>query len=148
LERSGANDEHALDAEMAGRDLRGGDGLHGLAQAHLVAEQAAAGAGREQGALRLIIVERHLEQLLELAGADPTRKGRVENLLAAVAIAHLRHETEHVLQTTHLVIEFARLGEESLEAGERVTQKSAGSVEVPARESSESDGTRFAGPET
>src|SRR5262249_39062109 len=48
----------------------------------------------------------------------------------------------------HLVIEFARLGEESLEASERVTQKSAGSVEVLARKASESDGARLTGPET
>src|SRR5262249_16007884 len=37
LERGGADDEHALDAEMAGHDLGGGDRLDRLAQAHLVA---------------------------------------------------------------------------------------------------------------
>ena len=58
LERGRADDQHALDAEVPGHDLRGGDGLDGLAQAHLVADQAAAGAGGEQRALALVVVER------------------------------------------------------------------------------------------
>src|SRR5690349_23293325 len=41
----------------------GGDRLNRLAQAHLVADQATAGAGGEQGAFGLIIVERDFQQL-------------------------------------------------------------------------------------
>ena len=52
LERRRADDEHALDAEEPGHDLGGGDGLDRLAQAHLVADQAAAGAGGEQAPSR------------------------------------------------------------------------------------------------
>ncbi len=57
LERGGADDEDALDAEEAGHDLGGGEGLDGLAEAHLVADQAAAGPRGEQGAFLLVVVE-------------------------------------------------------------------------------------------
>ena len=62
LERRRADDQHALDAEVPRHDLGRGERLDGLAEAHLVADQAAPGPGGEQRPLALVVVERHLEQ--------------------------------------------------------------------------------------
>ena len=48
LERGGADDQRALDPRRARQDLGCGDGLDRLAQAHVVGEQAAPGARREE----------------------------------------------------------------------------------------------------
>ena len=48
LHRRRGDDQDALDAAFLGEQLGGGHRLHGLAEAHVVAEDAAAAAGGEQ----------------------------------------------------------------------------------------------------
>ena len=132
LERGRADDQDALDAEEPGHDLGGGDGLDGLAQAHLVADQAAAGPRGEQDALALVIVQRHFEQVLEGGAAAAARERLGDALPAALGVAHLGDEGEHVVVAAQLVIVAVGLGEERLEAAERLRQQRAVGVEVVA----------------
>jgi hypothetical protein len=57
LERGWADDEHALDAAQAPEELAGGDGLDGLAEAHLVRQQGPLGEGQMEHALPLVGIE-------------------------------------------------------------------------------------------
>src|SRR5262249_49172051 len=54
-----ANHQDARDPEVPRQYFHRGDGLDGFAQAHIVADQCAAGAHREECALRLIKIERY-----------------------------------------------------------------------------------------
>ena len=55
------HDEDALDAAFASQQLGGRERLHGFAESHVVAEDAAPAAGGKQGAAQLIGIERHFQ---------------------------------------------------------------------------------------
>src|SRR5207248_2070175 len=130
FERGGADDEDALDAEVAGHDFGGGQGLDGLAKAHLVADEAAAGTGGEQDRLALVVVKFDPQQVLEGGAADAARKGFGHAPAARFRVAHLGDETENVVVAAQVVLALAGVGEELLEATEPLAEKSAVGAEV------------------
>jgi hypothetical protein len=87
LERGRAYDQHALHAEVARKELRRGDRLHRLAQAHLVADQRAAGARGEQRAFGLVGIELDLQQLRQPLVGRTLGVGLGQRALAALAVA-------------------------------------------------------------
>lgn len=93
LQRCRTDDQHALDAEVARHDLGRGKRLDRLAQTHLIANQAAAGACGEERAFPLIFVELALQELAEARVADTSRKSFGDTPLAARSVAHLCDET-------------------------------------------------------
>src|SRR5262249_53231397 len=66
FERGRADHQYPCDAEMPRQNFHGGDGLDGLAQSHIVADQCPAGLDREQRAFGLIWKERRLQKGSEL----------------------------------------------------------------------------------
>jgi len=88
----GGHDEHALHAQVLGHDLRRRDRLDGLAQAHLIADEAAPGADGEEGALLLIVVELDFQECIERGAVDAAREGGIDELCPAIAVAHLGDE--------------------------------------------------------
>src|SRR5207253_5235249 len=62
------DDQDRLDIANAGEDFGGGEGLHGFAEAHVVAEDRPATTGGENRAAELIVVERNLEQIAQDLG--------------------------------------------------------------------------------
>jgi hypothetical protein len=89
LERSRADHQHALGSEVARENLHRRDGLHGLAEAHLVADQRASGTRGEEGAFALVGIERDLEQGLQCRGVGAGRIDQGECLAARFAVANL-----------------------------------------------------------
>src|SRR5207248_10592704 len=91
LQGGGANDQDTFDAETLTHDLGGGDGLDRLAQAHFVADQAAARLGGKESALTLIVVKRHAQEFLEGRAFDAARKGLRQALAPLVGVADPGH---------------------------------------------------------
>lgn len=83
LERCRTDNQRALDAKLARPDLGRRERLDGLAQPHLIGNQAAAGACREERAFALVLVELTLEQRAEVRVTDTSRKGFSDTPLAA-----------------------------------------------------------------
>ncbi len=83
FQRSGANDQHAADAGLAGENLGDADALDRLAQAHVVGQNRAANASGKGDSFELIRQQLDLQKLL--AERMP---GRV--------LANLRHPIRHV----------------------------------------------------
>src|SRR5262245_30272437 len=104
FQRGRTDDEHTLHAQKLAHDLGGGDTLDRLAEAHFIADQASAGAGREESSLALVLVEGHAEQLLERGAVDAARESLVHQLAAPLRIADLGHEAERILLAAQIVI--------------------------------------------
>ncbi len=92
LQRGGAHHQHALHAEVARHQLGRGDGLHRLAQAHLIAQQGAAGTRGEQRAFGLVGVQAGLQQLVQRLVMNAFGVGLRQGLLALFGVAHLGNE--------------------------------------------------------
>src|SRR5439155_781851 len=80
LEGRGAHDEHPLEPDVTGEDLRGGDGLQGLPEPHLVRDEAPPGPGGEERPLTLVVVEAGADEPGEGGAPDASRKGATEDL--------------------------------------------------------------------
>ena len=145
--RGRADDQHALDAEEPGHVFGRGDGLDGLAEPHVVAEEGAAGAGGEEDALALVVVEIDLEQVLERGTAGAARKRLGDLLPPPVGIAHLGDEGEHVVLETHLVLARLQLFKKRVEAREGVGQQGAVGAEIACGDTRDRLRTVDAGPE-
>ena len=65
LDRGRGDDENALDVALAGQKFDRRQRLDGLAQAHVVAKDAAPATGREQRPAQLVGIQRHGEQILK-----------------------------------------------------------------------------------
>ena len=61
---------------------------------------APAGTSREEGAFGLIVVQRHLDELLQIGAADPFRIFAFQNLLTPGEIALLGDRTQYIIPTT------------------------------------------------
>ena len=148
LERGGADDEDAFDAEVLGHDLGGGDGLDGLAEAHLVADEAAAGAGGEEDALALVVVERDLEQVLERrrcgCRADTPQSMRWRRCSPSRTSA-MNVSTSSKQRSSGSRVR--GLAEKRLETPEGIGQQAAIDAEIPAGQARQLDGAGAAGPE-
>ncbi len=92
-----------------------GNGLDGLAQSHLVADQRAAGPHREQRALGLIGIERHLQQGPQPRIGGAARKQLLELRGPTVRVPPSRDKIEGIVIGTQLVTAVARHGHELLE---------------------------------
>ncbi|MEA2465630.1 MAG: hypothetical protein QOJ98_3377 [Acidobacteriota bacterium] len=130
LERRRADDEHPLDAEKGGHDLGRCDGLDGLAESHLVADERAAGAGREQRPFLLIVVQVHGEQTVETAAANPVRERFGDRFRAPCRIANFGDEGKHVVVDAQVGVDLFRGGDEAVEPCESIRRQTAGLVEV------------------
>ena len=97
LQRRGAHHQHLAHAEVPRQQLGRGDGLHGLAQAHLVADQQPAGAGGTQCAFGLVGVQPGAQQLLQLGAGRALGVGLGQHLAAVVGITHLGHQGQGVV---------------------------------------------------
>ena len=117
LERRGADDQHAFRAEMSGEYFGGGDRLDGLAEPHVVAEQAAAGPRREECALRLVGVQRLLQQAPQRRAARAVRKRLLDQRHPPFRIPCLRDEIERIVVDAQLVV-VAGLREKGIELRE------------------------------
>ena len=134
LQRRGADDEHPLDAQLPGHDLRSGNGLDRLAEAHLVADQAAARACGEQRAFALVVVKVCFDEGSECGVAGASRKGPRHLPLAAGRVTDLRHEPQHVVIAPEIVRDTRRGGKERLEPTKRCGAETLVAVEVPERQ--------------
>lgn len=135
LERGRAHHQHARHAEVARQDLHCRDRLDGLAQAHLVADQSAAGAHREQRAVGLVGVQRRLQQLRQLPVGRAARKLAVENLRPPRRIAPAGDEVERIVVGAQFVTASRRRREEMLQLVEAPfgEQTAARGIEKPRR---------------
>ena len=145
LERRGANDQHPFDAAISGQDFRGRQRLDRFAKTHFVADEHPAGVRGEQRPLALIIVERNLKQILERRAANPLGKRLRQHLAAALGVAHLGHERQHVFIAAQLVIDFPGRGEQRFESAERIGQQPLLGVEVLRRQPGQFGGAILAG---
>ena len=96
LQRRRRDDQHALNAGNPGEDLGGGDGLDGLAQPHVVGDQAAAPLGGRQRADPLVVEQLHLQQLLEGGASRALRKRTSDKLFEPGLVADLGDEPQRV----------------------------------------------------
>src|SRR5207249_9810482 len=96
LEGRGAHDEHPLEPDVTGEDLRGGDGLQGLPEPHLVRDEAPPGPGGEERPLTLVVVEAGADEPGEGGAPDASRKGATEDLPPALGLPRFSDELEHV----------------------------------------------------
>jgi hypothetical protein len=101
------------------------DGLDGLAQAHLVADQGSAGAYREERALGLVWIQRRLEQLRQLFVGCPAREQAVEDLRPPRRIAPAGDKVERIVVGTQFVAAFRRRREELLQLAEALLRQDA-----------------------
>src|SRR5262249_44390159 len=147
LERRRADDEDPLDAVLLGHDLGGGDGLGSLAQAHLVADEAATGPGGEQGALALVIVERDLEQVLERGAADAAGECVVDLTPALVRVAQLGEVGEDVVADAQVRVDLSRGGYEIVKLRRQLRPKQTIRAEELVGDLGERGRTLVPGPE-
>ena len=135
LERRRADwDEDAARRRNAGTsNLDGGDRLDGLAQAHLVADQAAARPRGEQRPLGLVVVERHLEELLEIGALDSLGIFVFKDLLAPRQVAPLRDRPQHIVPAAQIGIDRLRFGQERIKERDRQGQENALVAEIALR---------------
>ena len=103
LERRRAYHQDALNTEVAREQLGRGDGLDGLAQAHLVADQRAAGARGEQRAFGLVRVELDFQELGKRLVIPIFRVGLGQGGMPALAIADLRDELPDLVVSAQFV---------------------------------------------
>ena len=110
---------------MPRQDFHRCDGLDGLAQAHLVPDQGAAGAHREERAHGLVGVQRRLEQLRQLSVGGAARKQPVEDLRPPRRIAPAGDEVERIVVGTQFVAAFRRRPEKTLQPAEALLRQRA-----------------------
>src|SRR5262249_39915091 len=115
--------------------------------AHVIADQAAAGASGKQDAFALVVIEIDLEQVLEGGTADAAWKRLLDALLAPLRVAHFGNEGEDVVVTAEVfLLQFARLGKEVAEALKGVGEQAAIGAEVARRQPGELDRASAARP--
>ncbi len=83
--------------------FRRGNRLYGLAQPHIVADQRPAGPHREQRALGLIGIERHLQKRQQLGIGGAVREQLLELCDPPVRIPPSRDEIERIVIGAQLV---------------------------------------------
>ena len=115
FQRSRADHQHLRHAEMPRQDFRRGDGLDGLAQAHVIADQGASGAHREQRALGLVGIKRHLEQLLQAAIGRAARKVFGKQRRPPLGIAATGDEIQRIVVSPQFMAGFVDQPEKTLE---------------------------------
>ena len=147
FQRGRRDDQHPLDAGGLGENLDRRDGLNGLAQAHVVGNQRAAGLGGEQRPFALIRIERHLQQSCECLGVDSARKGRLHSLGQMRLVAHLGDEPQGVVIAAELVPVRRGLVQELVEAGEGLGHQAAVVVKETPGERLQRRGAIHARPE-
>ncbi len=143
LEGCGADDQDALDAEVAGHDPGCGDGLDGLAEAHLVGDEAPAGAGGEERAFALVVVEVGFHEPIEFAAADAAGESLVDDLAAAGAVAMIGDEGEHVIAAAEIGIDGSGASEEVLESVSAGDLEETAVIELPGDQASKLRRRRF-----
>jgi hypothetical protein len=117
LERGRADDQHPFGGKVAGEDFHRRDRLHRLAEAHLVADQGAAGARGEQRAFALVGIELDLEQALQFGAVGAQRIGGGERLPAYLAVADFGDEGQRVLSAAQVVAGGANAVDERRQIG-------------------------------
>ncbi len=147
LERRGTDDQHALDPDVAGHDLDGGDRLDGLPQPHVVADDASARPAGEERRFLLVVVQPDAEQVLEARAADVARERLDERPLPALGVTHLGDEAERVLVAPEVGSEASRRREEHLEVREGVGAQRPIGAEVPRGQARQLGGCVGARPE-
>ena len=130
FQRGRADYQHALDAEQARHDLDSGEGLDGLAQSHLIADEHTTGPRREQGTLGLIAIEAPVDQGAEVAVARAEREGLRHGRLPPRSIAHFCDEAKDIVVAPELVVETRSLRKERLERRKGVRPEQAVRSEV------------------
>ncbi len=103
---------------MPGQDFGGGDGLDRLAQAHFVADQRPARAYCKQGALGLIAIDGHLEQLLQQSIVDATAKDVVQRRGPSLGVALPRDKIERVVIGAQFMAGLGRRSHEAIQLAE------------------------------
>ena len=123
FERGRADHQHFRDAKMPRQYFRRGDRLYGLAQSHVVADQRPAGPHREQRALGLIGIERHLQKRQQLGIGRAAREQLLELRGPPVRVPPSRDEIERIVIGAQLVTGLRRHGHERLELAEALVRK-------------------------
>jgi hypothetical protein len=123
-----------------------GDRLRGLAEPHLVPDEAAPGAGREEGPRALTGMERDAQKAVEGRAVRPARERARDPIVPLPGVAHLGHERECILVAPERGLEAGCLRDELLDRREGVRPQHAGLVEVARREANQGGGRR--GPRT
>ena len=123
FERGRADHQHPCDAEMPRQYFRCGNGLDGLAQPHLVADQCPAGPDREQRAFGLIRIERDMQKRPESGvGSSPREKSR-QLRGPALRVPSSRDEIERIVISAELVTRLRRQGHQQLDTVEAVIRQ-------------------------
>jgi hypothetical protein len=130
LERRGADDQHALHAEVARVQLGRGNGLDRLAETHLVADQCASGTHRDQRTLELVGIELDLEQFREGPVPGAAGVGVGQRGAAAFAIAQLRYEPPDFVVAAQLVPALLRGAQQRLQSFEPLPRQRPAGIGV------------------
>ena len=103
--------------------FRRGDRLYGLAQAHVVADQRPAGPHREQRALGLIGIERHLQKRQQRGIGGTAREQLLELRGPPVRIPPSGDEIERIVIGAQLMTALRRHGHEMLQLAEALVRQ-------------------------
>ena len=147
FQRRGADHQHSFQADRPGEDLRSGNGLDGLAQAHVVGQKAAPGPGSEQGSLALVGIEFHLEQVVERRTGDAAGEHAVDFLDQVRAVADLGDQTQCIVVAADFVLPAQRLLEKRVKLRVGIRLETTLFIEVLLGEPQQPFGALVAGPE-
>lgn len=115
---------------MLRQDLRCGDRLDGLAQSHVVADQRPAGPHREQRALGLIGIERHLQERPQPGIGGTSREKLLEVRGSSFRIPFSGNEIERIVIDAELMAALRCHGHERPQLAKAVVRKHAVAIGV------------------
>src|SRR5882672_5652669 len=111
---------------MFRQQLRRRDRLYGLAEPHLVRNQATSGARGEQRTLSLVRVQLRLQQFLQRWARWAFGVGLVDRPPTVLSVTRLCDEGQRVLITPQFVSGFPGAGDESFKLGKAIGGKCSG----------------------
>ncbi|WP_245436001.1 hypothetical protein [Mesorhizobium tamadayense] len=120
---------------MPGQYFHRGDGLYGLAEPHIVADQRPAGSHREQRPFGLVGIERRLQKRLQPGIGGAAREQLPELRGPPVRVSSSGNEIERIVIGTELVTALRGHRHERFQLTEAVVGKHAVAVSVEQRRS-------------
>ena len=125
LERGGAHHKHLRYISRLHQHLGSANGLHGLAQTHLVGNERASGGGGKAYAFSLVGIEARVQHGVEVVVAQGCN-----GLLASAAFTQLKHVLQGIVVATERPVDAAALFQQVKEVLHAMLVEDAIAVEV------------------